>query len=73
MKPSQLALAWVLSQSDNIVPIPGTKHRHYLEENIAALDVSLSEAEIAAIEAVFPFRVAAGDRYNAELMRFLNV
>ena len=73
VKPSQLALAWVLSQSDNIVPIPGTKHRHYLEENIAALDVSLSEAEIAAIEAVFPFRVAAGDRYNAELMRFLNV
>lgn len=73
VKPSQLALAWVLSQSDNMVPIPGTKHRHYLEENIAALDVSLSEAEIAAIEAVFPFRVAAGDRYNAELMRFLNV
>ncbi|MGP6445391.1 aldo/keto reductase [Rahnella aceris] len=73
VKPSQLALAWVLSQSDNIVPIPGTKHRHYLEENIAALDVSLSEAEIATIEAVFPFRVAAGDRYNAELMRFLNV
>ena len=73
VKPSQLALAWVLSRGDNMVPIPGTKHRHYLEENIAALDVSLSEAEIAAIEAVFPFRVAAGDRYNAELMRFLNV
>ena len=73
VKPSQLALAWVLARGDNIVPIPGTKHRHYLEENIAALDVSLSEAEIAAIEAVFPFRVAAGDRYNAELMRFLNV
>ncbi|RJT44874.1 aldo/keto reductase [Rahnella woolbedingensis] len=73
VKPSQLALAWVLSQGDNMVPIPGTKRRHYLEENIAALDVSLSEAEIAAIEAVFPFRVAAGDRYNAELMRFLSV
>ena len=73
VKPSQLALAWVLSRSENMVPIPGTKRRHYLEENIAALDVSLSEAEIAAIEAVFPFRVAAGDRYNAELMRFLNV
>ena len=73
VKPSQLALAWVLARGDNIVPIPGTKHRHYLEENIAALDVSLSEAEIAAIEAVFPFRVAAGDRYNAELMRFLSV
>ena len=73
VKPSQLALAWVLSQSDNIVPIPGTKHRHYLEENIAALDVSLSEAEIAAIEAVFPFRAAAGERYNAEMMRILSV
>ncbi|WP_413527753.1 aldo/keto reductase [Rahnella inusitata] len=73
VKPSQLALAWVLSRSENMVPIPGTKRRHYLEENIAALDVSLSEAEIAAIEAVFPFRVAAGDRYNTEMMRILSV
>lgn len=73
VKPSQLALAWVLSRGDNMVPIPGTKRRHYLEENIAALDVSLSEAEIAAIEAVFPFRVAAGERYNAEMMRILSV
>ncbi|WP_421670585.1 aldo/keto reductase [Rahnella sp. EDr1-12] len=73
VKPSQLALAWVLSRGDNMVPIPGTKHRHYLEENIAALDVSLSEAEIAAIEAVFPFRAAAGERYNAEMMRILSV
>ncbi|AVF35963.1 aldo/keto reductase [Rahnella sikkimica] len=72
VKPSQLALAWVLSRNDNLVPIPGTKRRHYLEENIAALDVSLSEAEIAAIEAVFPFHVAAGDRYNAEMMRILS-
>ena len=72
VKPSQLALAWVLSRSENMVPIPGTKRRHYLEENIAALDVSLSEAEIAAIEAVFPFRVAAGDRYNTEMMRILS-
>ncbi|MFS7249286.1 aldo/keto reductase [Rahnella rivi] len=73
IKPSQLALAWVLSRGDNMVPIPGTKHRHYLEENIAALDVSLSEAEIAAIEAVFPFRAAAGERYNVEMMRILSV
>ena len=73
IKPSQLALAWVLSRGDNMVPIPGTKRRHYLEENIAALDVSLSEAEIAAIEAVFPFRAAAGERYNAEMMRILSV
>ncbi len=69
--PSQLALAWVLSRSPNIVPIPGTKRRRYLEENIAALDVSLSEAEIAAIEAVFPFQAAAGERYGAEMMRIL--
>ena len=73
VKPSQLALAWVLSRGENMVPIPGTKRRHYLEENIAALDVSLSEAEIAAIEAVFPFRAAAGERYNAEMMRILSV
>lgn len=68
---SQLALAWVLSRSPNIVPIPGTKRRRYLEENIAALDVSLSEAEIAAIEAVFPFHAAAGERYGEEMMRIL--
>lgn len=72
VKPSQLAQAWVLSRGENMVPIPGTKRRHYLEENIAALDVSLSEAEIAAIEAVFPFRVAAGDRDNTEMMRILS-
>ncbi|GBU11457.1 aldo/keto reductase [Enterobacterales bacterium] len=71
VQPSQLALAWVLSRSPSIVPIPGTKRRHYLEENIAALDVSLSEAEIAAIEAVFPFQAAAGERYGAEMMRIL--
>jgi len=71
VQPSQLALAWVLSRSPNIVPIPGTKRRGYLEENIAALDVSLSEAEIAAIEAVFPFQAAAGERYGAEMMRIL--
>jgi len=57
---------------DNIVPIPGTKRRHNLEENIAALDVSLSEAEIAAIEDAFPLRAVVGDRYNAEMMRILN-
>lgn len=72
VKPSQLALAWVLAQGDNIVPIPGTKRRTYLEENIAALDVILNEAEIAAIEAVFPLRSAAGERYAPEMMRILS-
>lgn len=73
VKPAQLALAWVLARSNNIVPIPGTKRRLYLEENIAALDVILSEAEMAAIEAVFPFQAAAGDRYGEDSMRTVNV
>jgi aryl-alcohol dehydrogenase-like predicted oxidoreductase len=72
VKPSQLALAWVLAQGENIVPIPGTKRTIYLEENIAALDVILSEAEIAAMDAAFPVRAAAGERYGTEMMRILN-
>ncbi|PWC17786.1 aldo/keto reductase [Brenneria corticis] len=70
--PSQLALAWVLAQGEHIVPIPGTKRRRYLEENIGALDVSLSADELAAIEAIFPFNAAAGDRYGAEGMATLD-
>ena len=61
--PGQLALAWVLSRGDDVVPIPGTKRRSYLEENVAALDVVLSESDLAAIEAVFPAGAGAGDRY----------
>ncbi len=61
--PGQLALAWVLAQGDDVVPIPGTKRRAYLEENVAALDVILSEADLAAIEGVFPAGAGAGDRY----------
>ncbi|HEJ7999691.1 TPA: aldo/keto reductase, partial [Serratia liquefaciens] len=57
--PSQLALAWVLAQGEHIVPIPGTKRRRYLEENIAAAELTLSAAELAAIEAVFPLQAAA--------------
>lgn len=72
VKPSQLALAWVLAQGKNVVPIPGTKRRTYLEENIAALDVILSEAELAAIEAAFPLDSAAGQRYAPEMMQILN-
>lgn len=68
--PSQLALAWVLRQG--AVPIPGTKRRRYLEENVAALDVTLSAEDLAAIEAVAPRGVASGDRYSPELMRSLN-
>lgn len=72
VKPSQLALAWVLAQGENIVPIPGTKRRTYLEENIAALDVILNEAEIAAIEAAFPINAAVGGRYAPEVMQLIN-
>jgi aryl-alcohol dehydrogenase-like predicted oxidoreductase len=62
--PGQLALAWVQAQGDDVVPIPGTKRRTYLEENAAALDVALSPQDLAAIEAVAPRGVAAGDRYT---------
>ena len=61
--PSQLALAWVLHRGDDIVPIPGTKHVRYLEENAAALDVRLSESELQRIDEVAPKGITAGDRY----------
>ncbi|MBN3063469.1 aldo/keto reductase [Pectobacterium aquaticum] len=70
--PSQLALAWVLAQGEHIVPIPGTKRRHYLEENVAALDVTLTKEELAAIDAIFPPDAAAGERYGKESMAALN-
>ncbi|HXQ76117.1 MAG TPA: aldo/keto reductase [Acidimicrobiales bacterium] len=70
---SQLALAWVLAQGDDIVPIPGTKRRTFLEENVAALDVELSADDLASIEEVAPRGVAAGDRYPAEHMARVNV
>ncbi|RKT02537.1 aryl-alcohol dehydrogenase-like predicted oxidoreductase [Streptomyces sp. 3211.6] len=68
--PSQLALAWVLHRG--AVPIPGTKRRRYLEENVAATTVTITEEDIAAIEAVAPRGVASGDRYSPEYMRNLN-
>lgn len=61
--PSQLALAWVLAQGNDVVPIPGTKKITYLDENIAALDVELSREDLALIDAAAPKGVAAGDRY----------
>jgi len=60
---SQLALAWVLAQGDDVVPIPGTKRVRYLEENVAALDVSLSAEDLARINAAAPVGSTAGDRY----------
>lgn len=61
--PGQLALAWLLAQGDDIVPIPGTKRRKYLEENVAAVDIVLTAAELQRIAEVAPKGVAAGDRY----------
>jgi aryl-alcohol dehydrogenase-like predicted oxidoreductase len=65
---AQLALAWVLAQGADIVPIPGTKRRKYLDENIAALNIRLSPQELEEIDDVFPAGAAAGDRYPAMMM-----
>jgi aryl-alcohol dehydrogenase-like predicted oxidoreductase len=70
--PAQLALAWVLAQGDDIVPIPGTKRRKYLDENVGALAVRPTPAQLAALDAAFPFNVAAGDRYPPSLMKAVN-
>jgi len=70
--PAQLALAWVLAQGDDIVPIPGTKRRRYLEENIGALDVHLAPDELAEIDAILPAGAAAGSRYSAPGMRAIS-
>ena len=61
--PAQIALAWVLSRGEDVVPIPGTKRRTYLEQNTAAVDVELTEEELARLEQAFPQGVAAGERY----------
>jgi aryl-alcohol dehydrogenase-like predicted oxidoreductase len=65
---AQLALAWVLAQGDDIVAIPGTKRRSYLEQNAAAADITLNAADLAALEAAVPRDAAAGERYPAEFM-----
>jgi len=70
--PGQLALAWVLAQGDDIVPIPGTKRRKYLDENVGALAVRLTAAQLAAMDAEFPLNAAAGDRYPPNMMGALN-
>ena len=69
---SQLALAWILAKGDDIVPIPGTKRRIYLESNAAAADITLSEDEVAALDAAFPVGAAAGARYPADVMKFVD-
>ncbi|QHF45109.1 aldo/keto reductase [Pseudomonas sp. S35] len=69
----QLALAWVLAQGDYLIPIPGTKQRRYLEENVAAVSISLSPGELAALDAIFPAEATAGQRYPEDVMRMLNI
>lgn len=70
--PPQLALAWVLAQGDDMVPIPGTKRRKYLEDNVGALDVKLTEEDLRQIDAVFPSGIAAGQRYPEHMMELVN-
>ncbi len=70
--PGQLAIAWLLRQGDDIVPIPGTKRRTYLRENLGAADVTLSDAELRWLDERLPVGAVAGDRYNPVLMSILD-
>lgn len=69
VKPGQLALAWVLAKGEDLVPIPGTKRRTYLEENAAAVEIQLSPEEIEELEAAFPQNEIGGERYAPESMK----
>jgi len=70
--PGQLALAWLLAQGDDVIPIPGTKRRKYLEENIASLDVKLSADDLRRLEEVAPKGGAHGNRYPENMMSLIN-
>jgi aryl-alcohol dehydrogenase-like predicted oxidoreductase len=70
--PSQLALAWVLAQGDDMAPIPGTKRRKYLEENVASISVHLTPKDLAEIDAVSPKGVVSGERYSEAAMALLD-
>jgi aryl-alcohol dehydrogenase-like predicted oxidoreductase len=70
--PSQLALAWLLAQGQDIVPIPGTKRRTYLEENVGATQIPMTQEDLQRIEAVAPKGAAAGDRYPTQTMSTVN-
>jgi aryl-alcohol dehydrogenase-like predicted oxidoreductase len=69
---AQLALAWVLAQGEDIIPIPGTKKRRYLEENAAASDITLNKAELGAIEALVKKYPDVGQRYADGPMKLVN-
>jgi aryl-alcohol dehydrogenase-like predicted oxidoreductase len=70
--PGQLALAWLLARGDDIVPIPGTKRRKYLEENAGAVDITLTGEDLRRIEEAIPKGSAAGERYSEQMMRTVN-
>ena len=70
---AQIAIAWLLSRGDNIVPIPGTKRRKYLQENAAAVDITLTEAEIKALDEAFPPNAAAGLRYPEFQLKMMGI
>lgn len=70
---AQLALAWVLAQGEDIVPIPGTKHRRYLDDNIGALDVTLSDGDLRRLDEILPPGAAAGTRYPAHSLAAVNL
>jgi aryl-alcohol dehydrogenase-like predicted oxidoreductase len=70
--PAQLAIAWVLGRGDDVVPIPGTKRRSFLEQNLGALEVSLTAEELARIDEILPPGAAAGPRYHAAGMASVN-
>jgi aryl-alcohol dehydrogenase-like predicted oxidoreductase len=69
-KPAQIALAWVLSRGDYVIPIPGMKRRDHLAENVAAVDIELKPEELARLDAAFPPGAAAGERYTPEVARW---
>jgi aryl-alcohol dehydrogenase-like predicted oxidoreductase len=71
--PAQLALAWVIAQGDDIVPIPGTRHPKRVEENVGALDIVLSENDLRRIDTAAPKGAAAGERYPAGGMKMVNI
>ena len=72
VKAGQLALGWVLAKGEDVVPIPGTKRRKYLEENAAAADIKLTPAEISEIEAAVPQEEIVGDRYSAVPLKMID-
>jgi aryl-alcohol dehydrogenase-like predicted oxidoreductase len=70
--PGQIALAWLLHKGEDVVPIPGTKRRRYLEENVAAADVSLTRDEMVRLDAALAPEVVAGERYGRQMMSLID-